>query len=274
MEIGYLGPEGSYSHGAALAYAPYGTGISMQSFAEIFEAVETGKIKVGILPIENSTEGAVTMVMDGLLHTVHTQIMGELIFKIRHQLMSTGKNMEEIQYVLSHPQVLGQCREFLRKNYPDIKLISCESSSQACITAKNQGEAYGAIANQDAGIRYGLNILHRQIQDNLMNQTRFIVIGREDTEITGKDKTSIAFSFHDDHPGSLYEVLREFAERSINLTRIESRPAKAEVGKYVFYIDFYGHQKENIIQEVLQSIEKTTSWVKVLGSYPYETAVE
>ncbi|AOT70488.1 prephenate dehydratase [Geosporobacter ferrireducens] len=268
MEIAYLGPEGSYSHGAALAYISGATAIPMQSFSEVFEAVETGKIKMGILPIENSTEGAVTMVMDGLLHTKRAQIIGELVFEIRHHLLSTGKNVEDIQCVLSHPQAIEQCREFFRKNYPSIRLLASESSSQACITAKNKGITYGAIANKVAGERYGLNILSDQIQDNLMNQTRFIVIGRKETSATGRDKTSIAFSFHDDHPGSLYEVLREFAERDINLTRIESRPAKAELGKYVFYIDFHGHQKEVMIQEVLEKIQNITRWVKVLGSYP------
>ena len=268
MEMGYLGPEGSYSHGAALAYGSEVTGIPMQSFSEIFEAVEAGKIKMGILPIENSTEGAVTMVMDGLIHTKRIQIIGELVFEIRHHLLSIGKNTEELQVVLSHPQALEQCREFFRKNYPNIRLLACESSSQACITAKNKGPSYGAIGNKLAGERYGLNILSDQVQDNLMNQTRFIVIGREDTKATGRDKTSIAFSFHDDHPGSLYEVLREFAKDNINLTRIESRPAKAELGKYVFYIDFHGHKNDPKIQGILKSIEKITRWVKILGSYP------
>ncbi|MEW9121416.1 MAG: prephenate dehydratase [Thermotaleaceae bacterium] len=269
MEIGYLGPEGSYSHAASQIYAPEAIGIGMSSFSEIFEGVETERLDIGILPIENSTEGAVTAVMDGLLHRKKVKIIDELIYQIKHCLLSNSKTMDKIAYVLSHPQALGQCREFFARNYPQIGLIPCESSSQACITAKEKGETYGAIANKQAGEIYGLNVLNGKIQDNLFNQTRFIMIGRKDTEITGKDKTSIVFSFQDDYPGSLYSILREFADEDINLTRIESRPAKAEMGKYIFYIDFCGHYKEEKVNRILQRIEKLTSWIKILGSYPF-----
>ncbi|SDJ96651.1 prephenate dehydratase [Natronincola ferrireducens] len=268
MKLGYLGPEGSYSYTAAKYYAPNHMLVGMKTFKEIITAVEEGKLEEGILPIENSTEGAVTQVMDALMKTETSKIQGELILRVRHNLLSIGEAIEEINYVLSHPQALEQCREFFAVNYPHMTLIPCESSSTACQIAKEKGRQYAAIANSWAGENNGLKTLCKDIQDNVNNQTRFIIIGKESILPTGKDKTSIAFSFHDDYPGSLYSILKEFAEEKINLTRIESRPAKIELGKYIFYIDFQGHQKDTRCQGVLNRIEKNINKLKVFGSYP------
>lgn len=268
MELGYLGPEGSYSYTAVKHYAPDGILIGMKTFKQIITAVEEGSLQEGILPIENSTEGAVTQAMDNLMDTKISKIQGEIILQVRHNLLSVGENTKELRYVLSHPQALEQCREFLGNNYPTIKLAACESTSDACRIAKEKGKKYGAIANSWAAENNGLKILHRDIQDNINNQTRFVIIGRRDTIPTGRDKTSIAFSFHDDFPGSLYSVLREFAEEKINLTRVESRPAKTELGKYIFYVDFEGHKEDIKAKKVLSNIEKMTNKLKIFGSYP------
>lgn len=268
MNLGYLGPEGSYSHAAAKYYLPDGNLIGMKTFKNIITAVEEGSLEKGILPIENSTEGAVTQVMDYLMNTRISKIQGEIILQIRHNLLSLGENMKDIQYVLSHPQALEQCREFFGNHYPDIILVPCKSTSDACRMAREKGKAYGAIANSWAAENNGLKILYQGIQDNINNQTRFIIIGKEEAMKTGKDKTSIAFSFHDDFPGSLYAVLKEFAEENINLSRIESRPAKTELGKYIFFIDFHGHQEEEKAQKVLKNIAKMTNKLKIFGSYP------
>lgn len=268
MKLGYLGPEGSYSYIAVKQYAPQGDLIGMKTLREIITSVEEGKIDEGILPIENSTEGAVTEVMDALMSTMISKIQGEIILPVRHNLLSVGENEKELRYVLSHPQALEQCREFFAKHYPQIVLIPCESTSSACKIAKEKGKEYGAIANIWAAENNGLKILNRDVQDNCHNQTRFVIIGRGNKKPTGRDKTSIVFSFYDDFPGSLYMVLKEFAEERINLTRIESRPAKSEVGKYRFYIDFYGHQEDIKSKMVLQNIEKMTNMLKIFGSYP------
>ncbi|WP_300298029.1 prephenate dehydratase [Anaerosolibacter sp.] len=268
MMLGYLGPEGSYSHTAARQYARDGILVGMKNFKQIITAVEEGTIEEGILPIENSTEGAVTQVMDHLMDTSNSKINGELILHVRHNLLSTGENVEELRYVLSHPQALEQCREFFENHYPHIQLTSCESTSYACKIAREKGLGYGAIANNLAAKNHGLKILHKDIQDNVNNQTRFVVIGRENAAATGMDKTSIAFSFHEDFPGSLYRVLKEFAEEKINLTRIESRPAKTELGKYIFYVDFEGHQEDAKSKIVLKNIENITNKLKIFGSYP------
>jgi len=268
MQLGYLGPAGSYSYEAALLYSRQARPVAMKAFSEIIRGVEDGIIDEGILPIENSTEGAVTAVMDGLLKTKLAQIKGEVVLPVVHNLLGTGEKPADIRYVYSHPQAIEQCREFFQKNYPSAVLLPCESSSFACINAKKNGSAYGAIANTNAGEIYGLKTLFESVQDNFFNQTRFVILSREPSPPGGRDKTSIAFTFHNDRPGSLFRVLQEFAVEEINLTRIESRPAKAELGKYVFFIDFCGHSQTPEVRKILTNIAAMTNLFKILGSYP------
>ena len=270
MKLGYLGPKGSYSYEAARTYAAYADLIPIASFYEIIQAVERGDIDEGILPIENSTEGAVTFVMDGLLKTEKAKIIGELVLPIRHNLVSLSDNIEEIGYVYSHPQAFEQCRGHFRRYMPRVSLISCESTSLACAKAKKKGENFAAIANNEAALIYNLNVLRSNIQDNFLNQTRFVIISKKPGLECYNCKTSIAFTLPDDRPGALYKVLKEFADREINLTRIESRPAKTEIGKYIFYIDFIGTPKNSIVKEVLRKIENMTVFLKILGTYSTE----
>lgn len=267
-KMGYLGPEGSYSYIAAKLLSNDNILIGKNSFYDIIDGVEKEELDYAILPIENSTEGAVTLVMDALLKTNKAKIIGELIITINHVLLGTAESMDEIKYILSHSQALGQCRQFLKENYPHIQLINCSSSSEACFIAKEKGKEYGAIANQYAGELHKLNTLLTDIQDNEFNQTRFIVVGEDEILPTKNDKTSIAFSLKDDSPGSLIKVLEIFTKNSINLTRIESRPAKAEIGKYIFYIDLIGHISDKEVKGSLEEIEHYISNMKIFGSYP------
>lgn len=271
MKLGYLGPKGSYSYEAAKNYRADTQLIPMLSFYEIFQGVEEGKIDEGILPIENSTEGAVTPVMDGLLKTEKAKIINELVLIIRHNLVSLSENIEEINYVFSHQQAIEQCREYLRKHLPKAQLIPCESSSLACTKALEMGPGSAAITNIEAGVIYGLNILKSDIQDNFFNQTRFIIISKKPAANCSPCKTSIAFSFLNDRPGALYLVLKLFADRDINLTRIESRPAKTEIGKYIFYIDFIGDPEDEKITITLNEIKNMTRFLKIFGTYTVET---
>ena len=268
MEWGYLGPKGSYSHLGIRHYAPDGIHIEKKTFHKIIIDVEKGNLQGGILPMENSTEGAVTQVMDYLMETQAIKIQGEIILKVNHALLIAGEDKNDIHYILSHPQALAQCREFLEKNHPSAKLIACASTSDACQIAKEKGKGYAAIAHIQAAEEHSLNILNKDIQDNAHNQTRFVIIGKKETTPTGRDKTSMVFSFYDDFPGSLYHVLKEFTDESINLTRIESRPAKTELGKYIFYIDFEGHKEDSKIKRVIKNIESKTNRLKIFGSYP------
>lgn len=269
MKVGYLGPLGSHSHGAALAYWKNQSviPIAMDSFCQLIEAIENEMLEAAILPMENSTEGAVTQVMDLLLKTRGALIQGEKTLSVEHNLLGLGP-IEEIKYVYSHPQAIEQCRGYFKANLPHIELLPCQSTSRACEIVREKGIDHGAIAHGCAEALYHLKLIEKNIQDNLLNQTRFIIIGRDGMNPTGADKTSITFSFVDDYPGSLFLVLKRFAEAGINLTRIESRPAKLQLGKYVFFIDFIGHHKDIAVEAVLKKIARLTSNLKVLGSYP------
>ena len=274
MKIGYLGPVGTYSYEAACLYAESLDGkfdcVALPNFLAIIDGVEKKTIDRGIIPVENSTHGAVATAMDTLLHVRKSKVCGEITLKIEHCLLGRAKKMEEIRCVYSHEQALEQCSQFFYKTNPHMEIIYCASTSQACALALKNGSAYGAVASKSAAQRYNLTVLAQKIQDNPFNQTRFLIIGDASPGITGFDKTSIILAFSDDRPGSLYGVLRSFASRGINLTRIESRPAKHNVGQYIFYIDFQGHQHEAKGHDVLNELETQVSCLKVLGSYPMD----
>ncbi len=272
MKIGYLGPIGTYSHEAACSYIKAineeADCVALPNFRAIVDMVEQGQVERGIIPVENSTHGAVATAMDTLLHVSRSKICGEITLKIDHCLLSTAKTIGDIRYVYSHEQALEQCSQFFYKQNPHIEVRHCPSTAQACALALENGGEYGAVASLSAAKRYELDVLAETIQDNPFNQTRFLVIGDAYPEITGIDKTSIILAFADDRSGSLYHVLHSFASRDINLTRIESRPAKHSVGQYIFYLDFQGHRDEELGREVLREIKEQVSWLKVLGSYP------
>lgn len=273
MVLGYLGPRGSYSYEAALFYDGNSVLYDMDNFYDVIEGVENGRLDEGILPLENSTEGVVTQVADALLKAKQSVIKREIVLPIVHNLYSATGEIAEIQYVLAHPQTLEQCRDFFRTNYPGIQLTPCGSNSMACVKAKTEGAKCGAIAGSSAGKLHGLKLIRGAVQDNSWNETRFVVIGREPASMTGNDKTSIAFTFFTDRSGCLYNVMKIFAEENINLSRIESRPAKSQLGKYFFYIDFAGHREDARIQQILDRVSEKTDFLKVLGSYPvFESA--
>lgn len=268
MELGYLGPEGSYSYEAALEYSKDGILTPMASFSAIIEAVDKGMLDGGILPMENSTEGVVTSVADALYSSHNIHIVKELVLPIIHNLYSTDGDIKSIRYVYSHLQAIEQCRKYLARSLPDIVPVPCESTSRACEIAREKGAGYGAIANSLAAKRNGLVEASRNLNDNCSNKTRFVAIGREQARSTGRDKTSIVFTFDGDGPGSLYGVLGEFAREKINLARIESRPAKTELGKYAFFIDFEGHMEDKTVARVLERVRQLTKTLKIMGSYP------
>lgn len=272
MKIGYLGPPGSYSHDATCRYihalAEDAQDVAMPSFAAIIEGVEQGTLENGMIPVENSTHGAVPAVMDMLLKLKKSNVCGELVLTVEHCLLSVNPDINTIRHVFSHEQALEQCREFFSRYYPHIECTPCASTSQACELACEKGAGYAAVAGKLAAGLYDLKIAAQNIHDNCFNQTRFLLLGTQPPSPTGRDKTSIVFAFHDDYPGSLFSVLKSFADRSINLTRIESRPAKHIMGKYIFYIDFAGHAADPSIALLLTEIGKQVNWLKVLGSYP------
>lgn len=266
-KVGVLGPEGTYSEKAAsiwLKGLPLTSLVYFKDFEGVLQAVEAGDLDLGIVPLENSLEGAVTVVND-LLLSLDVVIVGEVNVPVRHCLVGRGGG--EIKIVLSHPQALAQCRQFLREHYPKAEIRTTGSTSHAARLAQEFAEM-AAIAEAGTAERYGLQVLAREIQDEYDNVTRFVVAGRRIPEATGRDKTSLVIQLARDRPGALYTILQEFADRNINLTRIESRPSRRGLGDYYFYIDLEGHLDNIEVKDALVGVRAKAEMVKVLGSYP------
>ena len=265
--IGVLGPEGSYSEKAAHLWSKdrqNATLIYFNDFEGVLEAVQAGRLEAGIVPVENSLEGAVTAVMDLLLR-LDVVIVGEVNVPIRHCLVGRGEGA--VKVILSHPQALAQCRQYLREHHPQAEVRTTGSTSHAARLAQEFPEM-AAIAGADTAEKYGLHILAREIQDASDNVTRFILAARKMVEATGRDKTSLIIYLDRDRPGALFSILEEFARRKINLTRIESRPSRKGLGDYYFYIDLEGHVDDSAVGEAIDAIKEKAAMVRVLGSYP------
>jgi len=285
MIIGIMGPEGSYSEKAAKLWtAKYQLcGAEFRYFADIEDtllAVVDGKSDLSVIPVENSIEGSVGITLDLLLEK-NVRIVGEVVVKIEHCLLAKGR-LEDIRIILSHPQGLAQCRHFLKKHFPGTELRSTGSTSHAARLA-GEFEEMAAIASPEAAECYRLNTLLSNVQDQKENYTRFIVLEAVDKALSsgGKDlnssfatsfatvfKTSLIIYLEKDRPGALYNILGAFALRNINLTKIESRPSKKELGDYYFYIDFEGCTGDVLIIDALEDIKNKVDTLKVLGSYP------
>lgn len=268
--IGYLGPKGTFSHEAMEKYtgqAPY-TARDYPTIPDIFTAMQDGQLDEAIVPIENSIEGAVNVTMDMLTQENGLWIRAEVVIPVReHLLVKKGTDIPDIRTVISHPQPLGQCRRFLSENLPDAVLKVAHSTAAAAEEVAAGAGDMAAIGSRAAAEAYGLDVLRQDIQDHDSNFTRFVVLGRSDAERTGNDKTSIVFST-EDKPGSLYRILQIFNLWDINMTRIESRPAKNRLGRYIFFVDLLGHREDDDLRDALTMVKRKTSFLKILGSYP------
>jgi len=230
------------------------------------QSVADGESEYGIVPIENSIEGPVGITLDSLAHKFDLKIYNEIIIPINQNLIvNPGATMSDIEDVYSHSQAIAQCQEFIQKN--QIQPHYAVSTANA---AKNivGDKTKAAIGNSKAAELYNLEILKANIQDTDNNETKFVVLSKEDHEPTGADKTSIIFSIYEDKPGGLYNILGIFQKNDINLTKIESRPSKKGLGKYLFFVDFEGHRNDVIIKNIIKEIDKNTYFLKILGSYP------
>ena len=232
----------------------------------VMESVANGETSFGIIPIENSIEGPVGITLDSLAHKFDLKIYKEIIIPINQNLIvNPGTKMEDIEDVYSHAQAIAQCQEFISEHrIQPHYAVSTARASKDIVGFKNKA----AIGNRVAAELYGLEILKANIQDTDNNETRFVVVSKENHKPTGKDKTSIIFSIYEDRPGGLYNILGIFQKDNINLTKIESRPSKKGLGKYLFFVDFNGHIEDKIIQDILDEIDENTYFLKVLGSYP------
>ena len=267
VTVAFQGEVGAYSEEAAFQY--FGPGsriIPHESLEEVFQAVEKGQVQYGLVPVENSLEGIIARTYDLLLDSV-LKVCGETQLRIVHCLIGLpDSRIDSIKEVYSHPQALGQCKNFLNKM--GWKLVPSYDTAGSVKFIKESGTTEkAAIASARSAEIYSMKILVHGIEDNTQNYTRFFVLCKQDTGPTGDDKTSIVFSVKH-KPGALYDVLKELAARKINLTKIESRPTRQKPWEYNFYVDFEGHYQDPIIKEALQSLENAAIFVKVLGSYP------
>ncbi len=268
-EIAYLGPEATFTHIAALRkFGKSVKYIKCDSIADVFSEVECDKADYGVVPIENSTEGAVNYTLDMFIDS-DLNICSEAYLPIKHALMSKSGKLSSIKRVYSHQQVLAQCRKWLETNVPQAKLIPVASTTDAASRyAGRKGTA--AIASELAAEEYNLSIIARSIEDLRHNITRFLIIGKQEAQPSGNDKTSIVFSMKD-KAGALHDVLTPFKRSRINLTKIESRPSKKRAWKYYFFVDMQGHIKNKKIKQALRQLEKNCTYLKMLGSYPVST---
>ncbi len=265
LKIAFLGPEGTYSQTAGLKH--FGHAISalpLVTIDEVFREVESGNAHFGVVPIENSTEGAVSRTLDMFMRSP-LRICGEVELRIHHHLLGKGKSARNLKKVLSHQQSLAQCREWLNGNLPRVKCVAVNSNAEAARLVADKHTA--AIAGETAAEIYGLNVLAENIEDEPNNTTRFLVIGELETVPSGDDKTSLLLSATN-RPGALYKLLAPLARRSISMTRIESRPARQGLWEYVFFLDIEGHAQQENIREALAELAQEAAFLKLLGSYP------
>lgn len=271
IKIGFLGPKGTFSHEALEKYIGNSSKYSAcdyNSIPEIIFAVNSGEIDEAIVPIENSLEGAVSATLDILASDVDLKIKAEVVIAVRQNLIvKQGTVPENIRLILSHPQPIGQCRKYITANFPNAEIRFVYSTAGAAEEVAKGDGTCAAIGSSTAARVYGLDILAGGIQDGTNNFTRFVIISNNDSPRTGNDKTSIVFST-DDKPGSLYRILDIFSLWDINMSRIESRPAKNELGKYIFFVDVSGHRENQDLKDALTMIKRKTSFYKSLGSYP------
>ncbi|MCL1977358.1 MAG: prephenate dehydratase [Candidatus Bathyarchaeota archaeon] len=267
MKVTYQGETGAYSEMAV--YKFFGNKVEpvpCKDFRDVFESVKNNQVSNGVIPIENSIEGSVNQNYD-LFLTYDLKVCGEVAVKLAHVLITNPQTkFEDIKTVYSHPQALGQCRNYLEKHKWEI-IPAYDTAGSVKIIKEKQLFNAAAIASEKAADLYNMNITARDIADNPSNYTRFLILSHEDTPPTGDDKTSIIFSAKH-APGTLYHALGEFSSRNINLTRIESRPTKTTAWQYNFYLDFEGHRTEKRCIEALQALEKYATFTKILGSYP------
>lgn len=265
LRIGYLGPEASFSHLAALREFGHASDLRpLLSITDIFHAVEAGHLDHGVVPIENSTEGIVTYTMDMFLESP-LQICSELMLRIRLSLLSRGR-IGRIRKIYSHPQPFRQCHRWLRENLPEAKLVEVSSTAKGAELAARAPDA-ASIGSEVAAEKYGLRVIARGIEDDPDNTTRFLVIGRRHPGPTGRDKTSVMFTLRD-RPGALVAALLPLQRRNINMSNIDVRPSHRRAFDYVFFIDVERHIADPPLAEALAEMNEHCVLLKVLGSYP------
>ncbi|MBU1863401.1 MAG: prephenate dehydratase [Candidatus Omnitrophica bacterium] len=267
LKIAYLGPEASFTNLAALS--KFGNSVeyvACDNIGDVFIEVDKGTADYGVIPIENSTEGAVSHSLDMFIDS-DLKICNEIFFEVNHYVMSNS-NLPAVRRVYSNPQVFGQCRGWLKMHLPKAELIDTASTTAAARRAAGE-EGAAAIASRLASVLYNINIVAECVEDLPHNVTRFLIVGRKLAEKTGSDKTSIVCSIKD-KVGALYDMLKPISKQKLNMTKIESRPSKKKAWDYYFFIDLEGHIEDEKVKEVIREMEDHVRMLKVLGSYPMQ----
>lgn len=266
LEVAFLGPEGTFTQQAAFKHFGHAVNaVPAASINEIFNAVELNKCHFGVVPVENSTEGVISHTLDRFLSS-HLKICGEVEVKVHQNLMGHVENLAQITEVFSHQQSLAQCRQWLDRHIPHARLTAVSSNAEAARLASINKQAV-AIAGTVAAEVYNLPLIEKNIEDEANNTTRFIVIGKQTSSPTGKDKTSLVFSTGN-QPGALHRALEPFAKFGIGMVNIESRPSRQGLWEYVFFIDIEGHSEDQNVTEALEILKSNVNMMKLLGSYP------
>ena len=265
MTIAYLGPEATFTHQAAIRR--FGSSLryaAQKTIADVFLEVAKNRADYGVVPVENSTEGVVTHTLDMFVDS-DLKIVSQIILPIQHCLVSRFKR-SQLKKLYGHPQTLGQCRNWIQNHLRDLEVIETSSNARSAELAAREKDS-AAITGVLAAERYGLAILEINIQDNSANATRFLVLGRQCSPPTGRDRTSLMLSITHE-VGALHQALAAFRRFKLNMTKIESRPNKRRAWEYYFFVDCEGHKEDRKVAKAIAELEKQCNFVKVLGSYP------
>lgn len=266
LKVAYLGPAGTFSESASRKH--FGSApnfLPLSTIDDVFRAVEAGNVDYGVVPVENSTEGAVGGTLDLLLANP-LKICGEVKLRIHQQLLSRADGIGAAKRLYSHAQSLAQCHEWLNRNLASLPRVPVASNAEAARLAAEDPESC-AIAGEAAAELYGLKVLAANIEDDPNNTTRFLVIARHDAGPSGSDRTSLVCSATN-RPGAMHALLEPFARHGVSMTKLQSRPARSGLWEYVFYVDIEGHQDEAPVAAALKELNERAAFVKVLGSYP------
>lgn len=267
VKVAYLGPEGTFSHMAVKRqFGLSARAIPIKTITAVFEEVERGGADLGVVPVENSTEGMINHTLDSFVDS-DLKISAEIVLRISLCLLARSEvELERVERVYSIPVAISQCRRWLATHLPRVTVVEAPSTAEAARSA--HGDAHGvAVASEMAARIYDLHVLKRNIEDLTQNVTRFLVLGRQQADPTGRDKTSVLLTTRD-QPGILFRVLGGFAERGLNMTKIESRPSRRRAWEYIFFVDVDGHQRDPVLAEALGAVRGQCESLKVLGSYP------
>jgi chorismate mutase/prephenate dehydratase len=266
LSVAFLGPPGTYSEEAASKqFGGLTSPVQCVSIDEVFRMVEAERVDYGVVPVENSTEGAIGRTLDLLMQTT-LHICGEIELPVHHNLLSTLKEKSAIRKLYSHAQSLAQCHEWLNQNLPGVERQAVASNSEAARLAAGEAGA-AAIASKRAGELFGLEVLAESIEDDPRNTTRFLVLATHDAAQSGRDKTSLAMATRN-MPGAIVKLLAPLADNAVSMTKLESRPSHTGMWEYVFFVDIEGHRRDEKVVRALVELEKHAAFIKVLGSYP------